>query len=165
MAENELKVSRSLRLRGLGLEVGVGSGRFASRLNVPIGIDPSISMLKLAHKRGIKAIRAVGEKLPFRSNAFDYALLIVTLCFVDDPSEVIAEVARVVKPSGLVVSCIIPRDSVWGHYYMKLGEQGHPFYRIAKFYTIDEVEKLLVKANLKIKGHYATCLLSHGTNP
>lgn len=155
LAENELRVLLSLGLKGLGLEVGVGSGWFASRLNVPIGIDPSISMLKLAHKRGIEVIRAIGERLPFRDNVFDYALLIVTLCFVDNPSEVLAEVARVVKTNGFVVACIIPRDSAWGHYYMKLGEQGHPFYCIAKFYTINEVERLFTKVGLRIEDHRA----------
>ncbi|MCD6118500.1 ATP-binding protein, partial [bacterium] len=38
---------------GLWLEVGVGSGRFAEKLGVHEGVDPSIAMLKRAVARGI----------------------------------------------------------------------------------------------------------------
>ena len=53
----ELKCLRSLceHLRGRWLEVGVGTGRFASILGVTRGIDPSIPMLKIAAERGIMA--------------------------------------------------------------------------------------------------------------
>ena len=37
---------------GRGLEIGVGSGRFASELYIGFGLDPSINMLRLAKKRG-----------------------------------------------------------------------------------------------------------------
>lgn len=33
---------------GLGLEIGVGTGVFAQRLGVIVGIDPSLGMLQLA---------------------------------------------------------------------------------------------------------------------
>ena len=63
--ESELMVIRSLGLSGFGVEVGVGTGVFASNLHIPLGVDPSLKMLGIAKSRGIEVVRAVGEALPF----------------------------------------------------------------------------------------------------
>ena len=39
---------------GRGLEIGVGTARFAAPLGIQVGIDPSPKMLELAATRGIK---------------------------------------------------------------------------------------------------------------
>ena len=78
-----------------GLEIGVGTGRFASRLGIKYGVDPSENMLKIAKKRGIDVHRAQGERLPFDSSTLDYITIIITLCFVKDPVEVLIEAKRV----------------------------------------------------------------------
>ncbi len=65
-----------------GLEIGVGSGRFAAPLKIKVGIDPSRNMLRLAKLRGVEVCLAKGEYLPFKDEAFEYAALIVTLCFL-----------------------------------------------------------------------------------
>ncbi len=44
---------------GQWLEVGVGTGRFASNLGIARGIDPSMPMLKMAAKRGILATNSL----------------------------------------------------------------------------------------------------------
>ena len=54
-----------------GIEIGVGSGRFASPLGIKYGVDPSIEMTKLSRKRGIQVSMAVAEQLPFNDNTFD----------------------------------------------------------------------------------------------
>ena len=48
-----------------GIEIGVGSGRFAAPLGIKIGIDPSKKMREIARKRGIEVINSVAENLPF----------------------------------------------------------------------------------------------------
>jgi SAM-dependent methyltransferase len=45
-------------------------------------------------------VRGVGESLPFRSRAFDAALSLWSLNHVQDPAEVLREVARVLRPAG-----------------------------------------------------------------
>ena len=50
---------------GLGLEIGVGSGRFAAPLGVQVGVDPSPAMLGHAAARGIEAVEGTAEELPF----------------------------------------------------------------------------------------------------
>ncbi|HXF56159.1 MAG TPA: methyltransferase domain-containing protein [Actinomycetota bacterium] len=63
-----------------GLEVGVGSGRFARPLGVGVGVDPAHAPLRPAAARGVRVVQAVGERLPFRDASFG-AVLVVTLCF------------------------------------------------------------------------------------
>ncbi|ALL01328.1 putative methyltransferase [Pyrodictium delaneyi] len=139
-------------LRGRGLEVGVGTGWFASRLSVEYGVDPSPGMLRVARSRGVEAVLGVGENLPFRSNVFDYVLLIVTLCFVDEPAAVLQEAARVAKPGGAVAACIVPRDSMWGRYYMEQ-RRNNPFYAVARFYTVREIEAIMREAGLIVEAY------------
>ncbi len=54
---SELKALKKAKPGGFGLEVGVGSGRFAFPLGVKMGIDPSKNMLKVAKERGIQVIQ------------------------------------------------------------------------------------------------------------
>ena len=46
-------VKKVLPKRGEGLEIGVGTGRFAAPLGITAGVDPSKNMIKIAKKRGI----------------------------------------------------------------------------------------------------------------
>jgi ubiquinone/menaquinone biosynthesis C-methylase UbiE len=67
-----------------GVEIGVGSGRFAHPLGVREGVEPSGEMRRLASRKGLKVRDAVAEALPFESESFDFALMVTTICFVDD---------------------------------------------------------------------------------
>jgi SAM-dependent methyltransferase len=84
--------------QGLGMEIGVGSGRFAAPLGVAVGVDPSGAMLGYAARRGIQVVRAVTEALPFLDAVFDYVLVVTTICFVGDPVQMLAEARRVLRP-------------------------------------------------------------------
>ena len=123
---------------GFGLEVGVGTGRFAAPLGIRVGIDPSGEMLVFARRRGVESVRAVGETIPFADNVFDYLLLVVTICFVDDPSAVIAEAGRVLRPGGTILVGIIDRESSLGRLYLRKKDKS-PFYRSARFFSVSEV--------------------------
>jgi SAM-dependent methyltransferase len=54
----------ALSEEGEGLEVGVGTGRFAAPLCIEHGVDPSPEMRKRARKRGIDVKDGVAEDLP-----------------------------------------------------------------------------------------------------
>jgi ubiquinone/menaquinone biosynthesis C-methylase UbiE len=60
---------------GFGLEIGVGSGRFAGPLGIQVGVDPSPAMLALAVRRGIEGVEGTAEQLPFAAESFDHALV------------------------------------------------------------------------------------------
>lgn len=74
-----LSVRALLPLEGAGLEIGVGTARFAAPLGVRVGLDPSKPMLDVAAARGILAVQGAAEALPFRDGAFDYALAVTTI--------------------------------------------------------------------------------------
>ncbi|MBX6423886.1 class I SAM-dependent methyltransferase [Thermosulfurimonas sp. F29] len=133
-----------------GLEIGVGTGRFAAPLGISCGIDPSYSMLKIALKRGITAVQARGEDLPFSTHTFDLVLLMVTLCFVDRPEDVLREVARVLRPGGRLVLGLILKESPWARFYEEKGRNGHPIYRRARFYSFVELSKMLSETGFVI---------------
>lgn len=148
------------------LEVGVGTGFFASRVKAEVGLDPSANMLLVARERGIPLlVRGVGERMPFRDSVFGSILIVVTLCFVDNPLEVLRESHRILRDDGILVSCIVPRDSTWGSYYEMLGAKGHPFYSKARFYTLGEVEWMLKTTGFKVMESMGVLSYPPGVEP
>ena len=134
---------------GRGIEIGVGSGRFAAPLGIEVGIDPSPAMLAYAATRGIKAIEAAAENLPFTAGSFDYALVVTTICFVDSPANMLAETRRVLKPGGRLVIGFIDRESDLGQDYLAHQVES-VFYRAATFYSAAEVGHLVRQAGFSI---------------
>jgi hypothetical protein len=61
-----------------GLEIGVGTGRFAVPLGVRWGVDPSIRMGKMAKARGIQVVSGRAESLPFKACRICLTLMIGT---------------------------------------------------------------------------------------
>ncbi len=104
--------------QGLGIEIGVGSARFAAPLGVKIGIDPSTAMLEHASAKGIKVVHGTAENLPFAAHSFDYTLIVTTICFVDSPNRMLSEAHRVLKSGGRLVIGFIDRNSSIGQHYL-----------------------------------------------
>ena len=141
--QSELEAVRHFLPRhGLGVEVGVGSGRFAAPLGIKIGVEPSAAMRTLAEARGIKVLDAVAEQLPFESGYFDYVLLVTTICYVEDILATFREAARVLKTNGELIVGFVDRDSPLGKIYMAQREVS-VFYREATFYSARDVLSFL----------------------
>ena len=86
------------------LDIGCGSGAslkpFLDFGLQVTGIDPSPYMLDMAIgqiKDRVDFYREFAEDLPFGDNSFNYAILITTLEFVEDPLKAIEEACRVAK--------------------------------------------------------------------
>ena len=137
-----LAVRALLPWDGLGLSIGVGTGRFAAPLGIPIGIDPAQEVLQYAVQREISTVRAIAESLPFSDCCFDYALSVTTICFVDNAHTMLSEARRVLKPGGQLVIGFIDRESELGQDYLAHQDE-NVFYREATFYSATEVETLL----------------------
>jgi SAM-dependent methyltransferase len=147
--ESEIQAVRVLLpQRGVGLEIGVGSGRFAAPLSVRIGIEPSRAMAIVAQKREIQVIQAVAEALPFREGEFDFALIITTLCFLSEVGVSLQEAHRVLKRSGSLIVGFVDRESPLGQLYQS-GKDESLFYRDAQFYSVGEVVSFMKNAGFE----------------
>ena len=147
---SELDTVRSLLPGGgLGIEIGVGTARFAGSLAIPIGVDISLNMLLLARERGVKVIMARGEDLPFHDASFDYALMVTLLCFTERPTIIVREAIRILKKEGRLIIGIIDRESFLGMKY-RAGNRKSRSYRRAAFLSPDELVSILLKEGVSI---------------
>jgi len=95
-------------LRGEVLEIGVGTGamlpHYSAKARV-IGIEPDVKFLDRARARtdfSCSAELREGDatKLDFDAGRFDTVVASLVLCSVDSPENVLAEIRRVLKPTG-----------------------------------------------------------------
>ncbi|MGH9020132.1 MAG: class I SAM-dependent methyltransferase [Acidimicrobiales bacterium] len=111
----DLRARRGEVCRGLAgrvLEVGFGSGLNVPHYSVDVtevfAVEPSDVAWRLSRARrdasGVAVTRVGldGHALDLGDASCDAALITFTLCTVDDPARVLAEVARVVRPTGEV---------------------------------------------------------------
>lgn len=101
------------------LEVGFGGGGLIAALLAagarPIGVDVSAAMVARARRRfGSRAsvIEASVEALPFADGAVDKAASVNNIYFWPDPPAAMAELARVVRPGGLLAIAFEPPDEL-----------------------------------------------------
>ncbi|MFP4202602.1 MAG: class I SAM-dependent methyltransferase [Candidatus Acetothermia bacterium] len=124
--------------RGSAVEIGVGSGRFASELGIPEGVEPSEPMAEIARGRGIAVREGRAEDLPLENESYDLAVLVTTICFVDDLERTFAEAHRILKEGGRIVVGFVPGDSEIGRFYRE-NEANDKFYGVANFFTAGTV--------------------------
>jgi demethylmenaquinone methyltransferase/2-methoxy-6-polyprenyl-1,4-benzoquinol methylase len=93
------------------LDVATGTGLVARAVSERygcdvVGLDRSADMLSAAVARDghIAFVRGRAESLPFPDESFDHLTFTYLLRYVDDPSAVMRELARVIKPGGRIVA-------------------------------------------------------------
>ena len=131
-----------------GIEVGLGTGRFAKALGIKEGIEPSVNMRAVAEKKKIFVMNAVAEKLPYKSLRFDFVLMNFCISYFADVQEAFKEAFRVLKRKGCLIVGFIDKNSRIGKYY----EDKKPnsiFYKHANFYSVNKVEEELKKVGFK----------------
>lgn len=163
----ELKCLRPLRGKGHGrwLEVGVGTGRFASALGIAKGIDPSPQMLKIAARRGIEPLEGRAEHLPLLADSFDGVLMALTLCFVQDSQQALKECRRVLRPGGRLLLGAIASNSPWGREYIEKASRKHPIYSTAHFRTAGEILELVRSTGFTLVDASSTLFWKPGEAP
>ena len=153
---SELDALRAAGPRGNVLDVGVGSGAFASKLGVQLGVDVSRGVLELSRGRGLPVVQGDATQLPIRDNTFDTVVISFTICFVDDAMAMLKEASRVMKEDGRLLLGEITLDSSWGRLYAREGRKGHPFYSRAKFFTLAKTLALLSRAGFRTGRAYGS---------
>ena len=147
--EAELKAVRQLLPTGdvQGMEIGVGSGKFAVPLGIKIGVEPSEQMAVKSGKLGIEVHTGVAEELPFPADQFDYVLMVTTICFVDDIIQSFREALRVLVPGGCIIVGFVDMESELGQKYLQ-NRHKSKFYKEATFFSTREVLDHLETAGL-----------------
>jgi len=130
-----------------GIEVGLGTGRFASHLGIKEGVEPSLEMAKLAAKRGIEVVEGVAERLPYSDMKFDFVLF-VTVCFFQNLKEAIKEAKRVLKPRGSLIIGFLDADKTIARSYTERKKES-VFYKKARFLTVKQISSLVLDSGFK----------------
>ena len=149
--QSELEAIRSVvPADGNGVEIGVGSGIFASPIGIKEGVEPSQAMRDKAKERSINVIEGVAEKLPYPDESYDYAMMLTTLCFVDDVLQSFKEAYRILKKNGAFIIGFVDKNSPLGKIYLEYKDQ-NVFYKDAVFYGTKEVAGFLNAAGFIIE--------------
>ncbi|MBE2188726.1 MAG: class I SAM-dependent methyltransferase [Candidatus Kapabacteria bacterium] len=143
-----LAIQQAIPQNKKGIEIGVGTGRFAKPLNIKFGVEPSENMAKVAEQRGIKVYRAYAENLPIDNSTFDFVLMVTTVCFLSDIPKTFSEVHRILKPNGEIILAIIDKNSELGRKYEK-EKSSNKFYSDAHFHSTEELTALLQQSRFQ----------------
>lgn len=102
------KISPSDRV----VDVGIGTGpnlRFLPKGVRVVGVDPNEYMWPYAMAKAsingidLHLVEGVCEKLPLEDKSYDFVIMTLTLCSVQNPSQAVSEILRVLKPGGTLI--------------------------------------------------------------
>ena len=114
-----------------GVEIGVGTGIFASRFGIGTGVDPSPDM---------GSWQSAG--------AYDLALMVTVDCFLTDPEAAFREIHRVLQPGGKFVIAFLDRETELGAQYEQF-KMEDPIYCHATFHSAAEITALLERTGFR----------------
>lgn len=130
-----------------GVEIGVGTGKFAEQLGIKEGVEPSAKMAALATKRGVEIINGTAENIPFKALNFDFVLF-VTICHLDNIKAALKEAHRVLKQNGSVIIGFIDANQQIAKDY-EANRKKSTFFKHATFYSVDRIQLLLKESGFK----------------
>ena len=116
------------RAEGRVLEVGSGSGLnlpfYGRRVQEILGLEPSARLTAMAQRAiahaPVRFIASSAETIPIEDRSIDTVVTTWTLCSISDAAQALAEMRRVLKPTGqllFVEHGLAPEDKVrrWQH--------------------------------------------------
>jgi SAM-dependent methyltransferase len=139
------------------LDAGCGTGfnlLALSRLGRAVGIDLSADAIGFCRQRGVLAARASLLALPFDDASFDAVTSFDVLyhAWVTDDRAAVAEMARVVRPGGVLLVRVPALRALWGAHDVEVQSRHR--------YTRGELEALLEGGGLRVeRATYCNALL------
>jgi ubiquinone biosynthesis O-methyltransferase len=140
------------------LDVGCGDGDLAIELRrrgaCVTGIDASSDMIEAAKARAkregveIEFVVGAAERIPFAAEQFDVVVAVTILCFVANAGPVFQEIARVLRPGGLLVIGELGKWSLWAVSRRVRAWLGSRLWRLGRFRTPRELRRLANQAGL-----------------
>jgi SAM-dependent methyltransferase len=131
---------------GLTLDIGCGEGRGARELASlgyrVIGIDRSPTLAQAASARGLATAIGDASCLPIASGSIALAFACMSLLDIDDLSSAVAEIERILRPTGQVVASLVhPSVSMFDPARMREGDLRMPApYRTHRT-VVDRIER------------------------
>jgi SAM-dependent methyltransferase len=139
------------------LDAGCGTGfnlLALGRLGCATGIDLAPEAIAFCRERGVRALRARLLALPFRDAAFDVATSfdVIYHAWVTDDRAAVAEMARVLRPGGLLLVRVPAFMALWGAHDTEVQSRHR--------YTRGELVALLERCGLRVeRASYCNSLL------
>jgi SAM-dependent methyltransferase len=140
------------------LDVGCGDGAYAlaaARAGAHVtGLDRSAAAVGAARARaegeGLAVDLQVGDAsaLSFPAERFDVVLAVTVLCFVESPARAVAEMARVLRPGGVLVVGELGKWSAWAAWRRLRSLFGPTIWREARFWSAGDLRSLVGDAGL-----------------
>ena len=128
------------------LNIGCGTGLISqlfSQFGCLAGVDYSSEALNFCAQNSLSSLaQANGIALPFKDNSFDACLSLDVLEHIQDDTQALKEIRRVLKPGGVLLLTVPAFQWMWSN----MDEGGH-FRR----YTKAQVAALLEKVKLKME--------------
>ena len=124
------------------------------------GLDVSQEAIACAPDT-IRAVVAPAEKMPFPEAAFDAVLFIVSLQFISDYRQALAEARRVLRPNGRVFALLLNPDS---EFYKKKQLEIDSYVRKIKHTNTDIIEAAMAEM-FQTKGEYFLGILGEQILP
>jgi len=127
------------------LDVGCGTGGTMDRLRplgLVVGLDLEPLALEFSHNRGHRSLTlGSATALPFATNSFDLVVALDVLEHIPDHQTAAREIARVLRPGGLLLATVPAYQHLWSRHDEALMHQ--------RRYVGREVGALLTQAGLR----------------
>jgi len=128
------------------LDVGCGTGHLSLPLageNRIVGVDISREMLAFARSKGLRAVLAAAEDLPFRTGSFDVVLANSVIQLIPDGDRFIRGLMRAVRPGGRVIISTINAENATMGLLRRLERKKYEHFRL---YPFGELKALIAAA-------------------
>jgi SAM-dependent methyltransferase len=106
-------IARELRDAKTVVNVGAGTGSYEPEDRFVVAVEPSDVMLRQRPPNAAAAAQAIAERLPFRDDAFDAAMAVLTVHHWSDQQAGLRELCRVARDRIVVLTWDPSNEGFW----------------------------------------------------